>query len=237
MKVYISERYREWLTKAKSLISSPLYILEVGIATSLLIVSIWWQNTLSIYNETHSIHSAVGDIMFSIIPKTDLSFIFLGGAWAMFFMGASYTIVKTPEKIPAVILAYSLFFIIRGICIASTHIGIPPDHVIPTMKGIEIVNFFRNDLFFSGHTGVPFLAALLVWKDRVWRYIFLLTSVIMAYTVLSMRLHYTIDVIGAYFITYGIFHIAEYLYTRTSSLRVKYHAEQNKNNPPINKNN
>jgi membrane-associated phospholipid phosphatase len=75
--------------------------------------------------------------------------------------------------------------------------------------------FFQNDLFFSGHTGGPFLVALILWKNRFMRYSLLIVSVLMAFTVLAMRLHYSIDIIGAYFITYGIFKMTENLVHKT----------------------
>lgn len=226
-----------FMKKEKTSSYKTLYIIECFLSSILLYFSIWWQNTLSIYNDTSSIHSSVGDILFSIIPSIDLSYLYFGGIWIIALLGIIYGIYKEPLKIPLALTALSIFFIIRGICISSTHIGIPPDHIIPNIQGLGILQFFRNDLFFSGHTGIPFLIALLVWKDVFWRNIFLLASVIMALTVISMRIHYTIDIIGAYFITYGIFHISEKLYTLSSSFLVIYHAEINKNNPPKNKNN
>ncbi len=229
-------KYKNWREKTLNLFSL-LYFFECILASLLLIFSIWWQKSLSIYNDTTSIHSSVGDSLFSIIPHLDLSYFYFGGIWIIALLGIFYAIYKEPKKIPLSITALSIFFIIRGICISSTHIGIPPDHIIPNIEGIGVLQFFRNDLFFSGHTGIPFLISLLVWKDIFWRNIFLIASVIMAFTVLSMRLHYSIDIIGAYFITYGVFHISEKLYEISSSFLVRYQAEKNRNKPPKNKNN
>src|SRR3989344_8842551 len=72
--------------------------------------------------------------------------------------------------------------------------------------------FFGGDLFFSAHTGMPFLGALAFWREKGIRNFYLLTAVFFAAVVLLGHLHYTIDVLSAFFITYGIFHIAEWIF-------------------------
>jgi membrane-associated phospholipid phosphatase len=75
--------------------------------------------------------------------------------------------------------------------------------------------FTGNDLFFSGHTGLPFLLALMFWKhDPTSRTIFLGFSILFATVVLMGHIHYSIDVLSAFFITYGIFHICKFLFKK-----------------------
>jgi hypothetical protein len=79
--------------------------------------------------------------------------------------------------------------------------------------GERITNmFFGADQFFSGHTGLPFLGALAFWGIPKLRYFFLGSSLFFALIVLLGHLHYSIDVASAFFITYGIFHIAIWLF-------------------------
>lgn len=66
-----------------------------------------------------------------------------------------------------------------------------------------------KDLFFSGHTATTFLLLLYVWPIRWLRWPMLATHVIVVSTVFFAHLHYTIDVIGAYAITFSIFAIRE----------------------------
>jgi membrane-associated phospholipid phosphatase len=73
---------------------------------------------------------------------------------------------------------------------------------------------FTGDLFFSGHTGLPFLLALVFWDHPWWRRVFVIVSIIFGVTVLLGHFHYSIDVFGAFFITYTIFHIATRLFPR-----------------------
>jgi hypothetical protein len=65
----------------------------------------------------------------------------------------------------------------------------------------------KHDLFFSAHTALPYLAFLLVRGTWI-RLSFLLISLLLASAVLLGRLHYSIDVFAAFFITYAL-HKAE----------------------------
>lgn len=208
MRIFLSR----WWKEISLICSDWHYIL-------LLIFSIflfWSANSISWYlseqNDLWNASIPVGDTMFEILPLWDLSFIFVGGAVGIVIAGAFYSIFFEPKKIPLILLAFSLLVFFRGLIISATHIGVPINHITPNTWGIEVLSF-QNDLFFSGHTAGPFLAALLVWKKKTWRYFFIIISIIMAFTVLIMRLHYSIDIIGAYFITYGIFHLSKIIYT------------------------
>jgi len=72
---------------------------------------------------------------------------------------------------------------------------------------------YANDLFFSGHVGLPFLG-FLIFKDKKIRYFMLSASIILAVTVLLMHVHYSIDVAAAYFITYSIYALGKRLFGR-----------------------
>jgi membrane-associated phospholipid phosphatase len=98
-----------------------------------------------------------------------------------------------------------------------THLGPSPDHIATDLEGLRYVSS-GADLFFSGHTGLPFLMSLLFWENKKLRYIFLFCSVAAAVAVILGHLHYTIDVFSAFFITYGVFHISQRIFKRDYSL-------------------
>jgi membrane-associated phospholipid phosphatase len=99
-----------------------------------------------------------------------------------------------------------------------THISPFPTHAMIESaffnKEVFAGIFTGNDLFFSGHTGIPFLLALIFWKNKTLRIIFLGFSVLFAIVVLLGHLHYSIDVLSAYFITYSIFHICRVFFKK-----------------------
>lgn len=177
-----------------------------------LFISIYIQNAVSRYNDIVNHSTYVEDTLHQILPLWDLSFLYFTGTFIFLGGVVAYGLFWKPSLIPFGIFTFGLFVLVRSGCISLTHLGVPPEHIIPSGNGGGIIRFFQNDLFFSGHTGGPFLLSLLAWKEKWWRNIFFLTSVAMAFSVLSMRLHYSIDIIGAYFITYGVFCISQWIW-------------------------
>ena len=101
----------------------------------------------------------------------------------------------------------------RAAFVIMTHLGPYPDHIV---TDLDTFRYFTSgaDLFFSGHTAIPFLYALIFWKDQILRYLFFCASFIAAAAVLFGHLHYSIDVFSAYFIVYGVYHIAVHFFRR-----------------------
>jgi len=70
--------------------------------------------------------------------------------------------------------------------------------------------YLTKDLFFSGHTSSTFLLLLYVWRYRVLRWWMLTGHVLVVASIFFSHLHYTIDVIGAYAITFSLFALREW---------------------------
>jgi hypothetical protein len=154
---------------------------------------------------TERASNPVTDIILSNTPVYDLDGVFIYGSWALaaFITALCF---RHPHKSPFILKSISLFVLVRAVFISLTHLG-PFPHAIAIDPQSYIRYFvFGGDLFFSGHTGLPFLMALIFWKDKRLRYAFLAASAFFAVVVLLAHLHYTIDVLSAFFITYGIFH-------------------------------
>lgn len=65
--------------------------------------------------------------------------------------------------------------------------------------------YLTKDLFFSGHTATTFLLLLYLWHRRRLRWVALAAHAIVVATVILAHLHYSIDIVGAWAITYCIF--------------------------------
>jgi hypothetical protein len=171
----------------------------------------------SIVFATARVSNPVTDLILSNIPVVDVDGIYVYG---LFFLVAfiSLLCLSHPKRMPFILYSLALFIVIRSVFVVLTHLApypIPPQTDFgTTMSKI----FFGGDLFFSGHTGVPFLIALIYWKEKGLRNIFLMLSVFFGGVVLLGHLHYSIDVLAAFFITYTIFHIAEWLFPSERAL-------------------
>ncbi len=162
---------------------------------------------------TEKASNSVTDIILDNLPVVDVDGIFVYGA-ILFGVFLIILLIKEPKQIPFIIKSAALFYFIRAIFISLTHLG-PIFQQAPLVSNILSRNLiFGADYFFSGHTGLPFLMALMFWNNKYLRGIFLATSFIFGASALLGHFHYSIDVFAAFFITYGIFHIARWLFVK-----------------------
>jgi len=203
MKVYLNQ----WkIFKERQFVLSFLLSLFL-LAASLVI------NYISGTYATEKISNPVTDIILSNTRAYDVDGIFIYGSiviLALIILALFYN----PKTIPFTVKSIALFVIIRSIFISLTHLGpFPTEAVMHTGNFLNKFTF-GGDLFFSGHTGLPFLMALMFWNHRYFRYLFLALSLVFAVVVLLGHFHYSIDVLAAFFITYTIFHMAEYFFKK-----------------------
>ncbi|MBX4191923.1 hypothetical protein KW798_00320 [Candidatus Parcubacteria bacterium] len=164
-------------------------------------------NFYAIHFASEKASNSVTDIILSNIPVFEVDGLFVYGTLAF----ATFTIIillMYPNRIPFGLYAVALFFIIRSIFSMLTHIAPFESTYVSDFGPLITSSFFGGDLFFSGHTGMPFLGALAYWQIKWARYTFLAGSAFFAVVVLLGHLHYSIDVLAAYFITYTIYQIA-----------------------------
>lgn len=169
------------------------------------------------YSDVYAAKAAsnpVSDIILSHTPVYNVDFFFIYGALAFWVFFIILCLID-PKRIPFSVKTIALFIIIRSISITLTHIA-PFPNQLKIDFGNKILDIFSSSssLFFSGHTGLPFLLALVYWKDKVLRYIMLGVSIFFAVIVLLGHLHYTIDVFSAFFITYSIHALSEVFFKK-----------------------
>lgn len=163
---------------------------------------------------TEKASNFVNDIVLNNIPVFDVDLIFIYGP-VFLWLFVTALCLADPKKIPFVLKSVALFVLIRSAFVSLTHIGPFPDQIQIDYTSDFIKKFtFGGDLFFSGHTGLPFLMALVFNKNTFLKILFAATAVFFGAVVLLAHLHYTIDVVSAFFITYTIYHLAKLFFKK-----------------------
>jgi len=155
--------------------------------------------------------NSVSDVLLDNLPVVDTEIIFVEGSLA-FVAFVFLLLIREPQRIPFVLKAMALFVIVRSIFVTLTHLGPFPQHItLHSPSEIYRILIYSSgaDLFFSGHTGLPFLFALMFWRKYILRVLFLVSSLVAASSVILGHLHYSIDVMAAFFITFSIFSMAK----------------------------
>jgi hypothetical protein len=140
-------------------------------------------------------------------------------------------LVTDGERFIRYMVSAGLLALVRGACILATGLG--PVHGPDLHAGMDAptrwsafvqlvtpLGFFdtdagarlylTKDLFFSGHTATTFLLLLYVWPYRGLKRVMLAAHLLVVASVFLAHLHYTIDVIGAYAVTFGLFALREW---------------------------
>ena len=161
----------------------------------------------------HNASNPVTDIILDNIKIRDVDGIFVYGSMMLWIFVAGLIITK-PKYAPFVIKSVAMFVFIRSISISLTHIAPFPGQI--NLPENSIIRFFTfgGDLFFSAHTGLPFLLMLIFWNNKILRYLFLAATLLFAFVVLAGHYHYSIDVFAAFFITPTIASLAKIFFEK-----------------------
>lgn len=165
---------------------------------------------------TERASNPVTDLILSNIPVFDVDGFFVYGM-VLLIVFIIVVLLMNPKQIPFTLYSLALFFLIRAAFITLTHVGPFPTHTpiaFTSNIGTYLSSIFLqgDDLFFSAHTGAPFLMALVFWRQPLLRYFFLVASVFFGTIALLGHIHYSIDVASAFFITFGIYNIVLWLF-------------------------
>ena len=127
--------------------------------------------TINYYANLYAIKKAgnsVGDILLNILPVVNTNIIFFEGA-VVFLIFLFILMVYEPKGLPFAIKSVALFAVIRSFFIVLTHFGPDPTRAPFDDDAFLAIFTSSSDLFFSGHTGLPYLFALIFWRQRPWR--------------------------------------------------------------------
>ena len=195
------------------------FIASLTISVVLLVVS-FITSVYAVNYADRSISNSVTDIVLSNTRVYNVDGIFVYGAVLLVACIALVCGLR-PQRIPFMFKSIALFTFIRSCFISLTHVAPYPEHIAISSSiftRLFPTIFTGDDLFFSGHVGLSFLMALILWKYPFWRRIFLAFSILFGIVVLLGHLHYSIDVASAFFITFTIFTIAKTFFKKDWSV-------------------
>jgi len=161
------------------------------------------------------------DLLLDNLPIVNTDLVFSEGA-LLFVLFVIVLLFLKPETISFTLKSIATFIIVRSIFVTMTHLGPFPGHIITDLNSFRYLTS-GSDLFFSGHVGMPFLLALLFWRDKRLRIVFIACSIIASVAVILGHLHYTIDVFSAFFIAYGVYHISQHFFKKDHELFLTTH--------------
>lgn len=146
----------------------------------------------------------LNDAILNLFPAQDFSlpiFVLLYSSLLMLIL----THLHKPKVIMRLIEMHFLVAIVRQVCILLVALEPPAGIIVLRDVFLENTVYPHNtpltkDLFFSGHVAsiwIYFLCA----QHRYLKLAFLFATLTMAFMILSMRVHYSYDVLGALFFT------------------------------------
>jgi len=210
---YFLKTWHHW----KILLKDPAYVSSLIGGMLMLALSLFVTLILASFNDKVQ-YVSVGDFILDRLPTYDLSILFDFGVYILPMLVFLYAVFFESETLPFALKTYGLLYLIRACFMVLTHIGPPVGFFYADILASNIDPFktfvFKNDLFFSGHTAVPFLAYLLFKKYKTFSILMIVTTIVMAATVLGMHVHYSIDVFAALFITYGIYALSNRIFNQ-----------------------
>jgi hypothetical protein len=194
------------------------FIVAVGLGLLFLAISLYINWVAGNYAVEHQ-SNFVNDIILNQIPVVNVDFVVVEGGLLVILFTVLLLILE-PKRIPFILKSTALFTLIRAVFITLTHVGpFPSQSVLVGNKFLVAIGVAQQGgLFFSGHAGLPFLATLIFWENKMLRYTFLFISVFFGISVLLGHLHYSIDVFAAFFITYSIFRLSLWLFPKDYQL-------------------
>lgn len=202
------------ISRYAALKSHKPFYWQLALGVLLFGISLLFNYAANGYTATH-ISGAVSDIFLDNLPVMNVDWIFFESAIVLSAFIIALGLYK-PNRLPFMLKSVALFIAIRSFFMILTHLAPPLGAAtVPSGNILErLAAGSGKDLFFSGHTGVPFLMALLFWHNKYLRMVFLLAALFFGVAVLLGHLHYSIDVFSAFFITYGIFHLSRWLFKK-----------------------
>jgi membrane-associated phospholipid phosphatase len=180
---------------------------QVEFIITLLLLSIILTALTNFLNFIEARHGVVlPDPVLNFFNPIDLTWLTFALIYISIVVGIA-TLAKDPTRLLFTIQLYILMVAVR--ILAMYLLPLDPPAKIIILKD-PLVEFFgtgqtlTKDLFFSGHTATLFILFLTSEKKTI-KQIFLISTILVAFSVLLQHVHYTIDVVAAPFFTYACY--------------------------------
>lgn len=150
----------------------------------------------------------LNDWILAKIPAYDVSLPIFIIIWSTAVL-LIYKLVQSPSLFLQFLLSFLILCITRVISISLFALE-PPIGLIELRDPLSSIFyggtnvFIQKDLFFSGHTATQFLIFLTL-KSKTEKCITGISTLLISILVLVQHVHYTLDVIAAYFFAYWIY--------------------------------
>ncbi len=202
----IKEAFAKFRHHWRVLLSDHTYKVSLYVGVCMMTVGYVIDYMATVYNDQQT-YVSVGDLILDNIPTINMEFSFTWVMYGLMVLLFAYPILFKPEIAPFGLKTFAMLMYMRAGFIILTNLGPPEGYFYDGRPiGGNVISdlIFRNDLFFSGHTAYPFMGFLIFRNSKI-RWVFLAGSILEGFTVLAMRMHYSIDVFAAFFIAYGTY--------------------------------
>lgn len=161
---------------------------------------------------------ALYDPLYQILPHLDLSILIFIVTYGGIIV---YGITSFDKKhfLPKILLTYGIICLLRIISLYLLPLKEQPTLIYlqdPFLNNLVYPGRIVRDLFFSGHTALLF--GLYLCSGR--KLILLIFTLILGACLIMQHVHYSIDVLAAFPITYFAFNVAEYFLDRLKEIKV-----------------
>lgn len=152
------------------------------------------------------------DLILQVIPAADVSIPTFLIIWTISGL-VIVRMIQNPAFALLMLASFTLLCIARMVSITMVPLN-PPDGLIRLNDPLTSLiyggkdKFMTKDLFFSGHTSNMFLMCLCLPK-KTDKYLALMATIAVGILVLVQHVHYTIDVLAAFFFTYIVYRISK----------------------------
>jgi len=176
---------------------------ELLLAVAMLVVAMIAFAHFAAYVETRP-GARLNDPVLNAITPIDLTWLTFSVVYVSLIAGVA-ALLRHPARLVFALQLYALMVASRIVAMYLMPLDPPADMIVlrdPIVELFGTGDVLTRDLFFSGHTATLFILYLTA-NRRITRVTFMLLTLLVAAAMLLQHVHYSIDVLAAFFFTYA----------------------------------